>query len=254
MSQAAFDFVSAITGDAGAPALFYVLPDHRGSDVVSSPRYGKLADLLPTLQRSNAEGAGIFLTINQTKVGKRRRAQDVVAVRALFVDSDGTPMPGAWKLAPSLIAVRGNPGKWHAYWRLKPGEDMARWPNAQKALAELYGTDPAVHDLPRVMRVPGFKHLKNPEAPDVYRVAVRTEGSWTIDEVMRAHGIDPATVVPGVEAADSPPLDPDAAELSEADRATLLEAMAALSRSYTRNPKLSRDKLIGGWIASGKPK
>ncbi len=247
MSQAAFDFVSAITGDAGAPALFQILPDHRGSDVEPAGRFGRLADLLPALKRFNAEGAGIFLTINKTK-GSRRKREDIVAARALFIDSDGTPMPGEWKLAPSLIATRANPGKWHAYWRLKPGEDVRRWPAAQRALAEIFGTDPAICDLPRVMRVPGFKHLKNPEAPDVYRVAVQTEGAWTIDEVMTAHGIDPATIIPEVEPVDALPLDPDAAELSEADRATLLEAMGAISRSYARNPKLSRDKLIGGWI------
>ena len=30
----------------------------------------------------------------------------------------------------------------------------------QKVLAEHYGTDPSVHDLPRVMRLPGFYHRK----------------------------------------------------------------------------------------------
>ena len=35
----------------------------------------------------------------------------------------------------------------------------------QKRLAKHYKSDPAVCDLPRIMRVPGFQHLKNLNNP-----------------------------------------------------------------------------------------
>jgi hypothetical protein len=40
----------------------------------------------------NAEGAGIFVTINATD-GKGREIKNVVRIRAVFVDLDGAPLP-----------------------------------------------------------------------------------------------------------------------------------------------------------------
>jgi hypothetical protein len=40
------------------------------------------------------------------------------------------------------------------------GLELADFSTLQKALAEHYGTDSSVHDLPRVMRLPGFYHCK----------------------------------------------------------------------------------------------
>lgn len=40
------------------------------------------------------------------------------------------------------------------------GCELAQFGPAQKALAEKFGGDPSVHDLPRVMRLPGFLHRK----------------------------------------------------------------------------------------------
>jgi hypothetical protein len=60
---------------------------------------------------------------------------------------------------PPSIVVESSPGKRHFYWRIDncPLEAFA---GAQKALAAALGTDPAVCDLPRVMRLPGFWHRK----------------------------------------------------------------------------------------------
>lgn len=118
------------------------------------------------LAQLNARGAGIFVMVNRgdgiihppTKTC--RTAKNVVAVRALFVDLDGSPLDpvSACGLRPDVI-VESSPGKWHAYW-LTNDCPLGEFELRQLQLAEKFKADPAVHDLPRVMRLPGFFHQK----------------------------------------------------------------------------------------------
>lgn len=114
------------------------------------------ADATP-LEHLNAKGAGVYVMVN-TGDGKGRTTENVVRVRALFIDTDGAPLPTDTPLLPHLI-VQSSPGRWHLYW-LVDGLELADFATLQKALAEHYGTDPSIHDLPRVMRLPGFYHCK----------------------------------------------------------------------------------------------
>jgi hypothetical protein len=104
-----------------------------------------------------AQGAGVFVTINATD-GKGRSVANIVRVRALFIDLDGAPLPEKFHAEPHLI-VESSPGRWHVYWRVD-GCPLDRFSTLQKRLAAHYGSDPAVHDLPRVMRLPGCVHQK----------------------------------------------------------------------------------------------
>lgn len=103
--------------------------------------------------------AGVFVTINGTD-GKGRQARNVQRVRAVFVDLDGAP------LAPILeaglephIFVASSRARFHAYW-LVDDCPLDQFKRVQLALARRFGGDPSVHDLPRVMRLPGFRHFK----------------------------------------------------------------------------------------------
>ena len=124
---------------------------------------GTLDDLAGDLAGLNALGAGVFVTVNKT-CGGRRRAEDVRALRAVFIDADDRPMPDVWSLPPSIIVQRDE-RHWHAYWLLKAGESLADFERAQVQLLAYYQTDPTVKDLPRVMRVPGFAHCKGEAVP-----------------------------------------------------------------------------------------
>jgi len=62
------------------------------------------------------------------------------------------------KPAPHII-VESSPGYYHAYWLVKD-ISLDEFRGMQKALAERFGGDENVHDLSRVMRVPGFFHRK----------------------------------------------------------------------------------------------
>lgn len=115
--------------------------------------------VLGKLARLNEAGAGVFVTVNRTD-GKGRQAHNVTEVRALFVDLDGAPLPPVLNAAvqPHMV-VQSSEGRYHAYW-LVDDCPLDAFERVQRALAARFGGDPSVHDLPRVLRVPGFVHQK----------------------------------------------------------------------------------------------
>jgi putative DNA primase/helicase len=121
--------------------------------------HGTLAEHAAALIALQNKGAGVFVTVNQTNL-RGRAASDIVGVRCLFVDLDGAPIDPVlqFDLKPHVV-VESSGGRWHAYWRVKdfPRE---RFSDTQKALIGRLNGDDTVHDLPRVLRVPGFWHLK----------------------------------------------------------------------------------------------
>jgi hypothetical protein len=133
---------------------------------------GTLAQHATTLTRLNNRGAGIFVTINQTDL-KGRKAENIVRVRAQFADLDGAPLEPvmAAKLPPHIV-VETSPERWHLYWLVK---DMALqdFSAVQQAIIERFHSDPTIHDLPRVMRLPGFFHRKR--TPFLVRIISTTE-------------------------------------------------------------------------------
>src|SRR5262245_53266826 len=122
--------------------------------------HATMSDCWNELVSLNDKGAGVFVTICETD-GQGRKAQNVVRVRALFVDLDGAPLdPVMRDPRTPHIDVESSPGKFHTYW-LVTGIGLDEFEGFQKALAEKFGGDPSVHDLPRVMRLPGFVHRKS---------------------------------------------------------------------------------------------
>lgn len=166
----------------GEAITLQTFADRRGRGGLAVIRHGMLDDCLPELVDLNARGAGIFWMVNHGD-GQGRTAANVTGVRALFVDLDGAP------LAPVLAApiephavVESSPGRWHAYWLVDgcPLDQFSCW---QKAMAARFNGDSAVHDLPRVMRLPGFVHHKG--APFVSRlVELRGMQPYGLDELV----------------------------------------------------------------------
>lgn len=122
-------------------------------------RHGSFDQHAAELEQLNADGAGVFVTVNRTDL-KGRKIENVVAIRALFVDLDGAPIEPVldYEHKPHVV-VESSPGKWHAYW-LVAGMPLDRFEGAQRRLIAMFGADPSVIDLPRVMRLPGFIHRK----------------------------------------------------------------------------------------------
>lgn len=121
--------------------------------------HGAFEQVVNQLIAKNILGCGIFVTINRTD-GKGRKRENILEVRAVFVDLDGSPPEPALNAAlEPHIVVESSPGRFHAYW-LVENITLEEFTVIQKALASQFGGDPQVHDLSRVMRLPGFYHHK----------------------------------------------------------------------------------------------
>lgn len=137
----------------------------KGNKILNRVLHGTFDQHQKELARLNALGAGIFVMVNRgdgiALPGKTcRTAQNVVEVRAFFVDLDGAPLEPVLDggLYPDVI-VESSPGKWHAYWFVR-GCPLSEFGLRQQQLAQKFYGDLLVHDLPRVMRLPGFVHQK----------------------------------------------------------------------------------------------
>lgn len=169
--------IASYTHDKGMAARFLAIldPDAQrftfqlfsdGDDPYAEIFHGTLDGVWPKIQLLNTLGrrVAVFVTINETDFQGRRR-ENIVRARALWVDADSADqihqcqeLIDATGVAPTMV-VRSSPDRAHYYWCCDDIglEDFAAY---QATLIEALGTDPAVKDLPRVMRLPGTIHLK----------------------------------------------------------------------------------------------
>ena len=142
-----------------------------------------------------ARQVGVFVTINETDF-KGRSRENVVRPRALFVDADGADQVRRCEeliqstgATPSMV-VHTSPGRAHFYFCCDdlPRDEFSAY---QAALIEKTGTDPAVKDLPRVMRLPGTLRLKDASNPILVTLDVpgNPPRRWKLDELKAAFGI-----------------------------------------------------------------
>jgi hypothetical protein len=140
---------------------FRTLDDNRDreSAALTKTFYGTLGLHAYDLIKLNSAGAGVFITVNATN-GKGRAADDIVRVRAGFIDLDGAPLEPVqqYNLEPHIV-TESSQGRWHAYWLIN-NLALEDFTAVQLALIERFHSDPKVHDLPRIMRLPGFFHRK----------------------------------------------------------------------------------------------
>jgi len=127
--------------------------------------HGTLADVQSKLVKWNKLfDIGIYVTINKTD-RKGRKTENIIKVRALFADLDGSPLAPILKAKPEPhMIVESSKGKYHAYW-LVDDCPLDKFSIYQKAIAKKFNSDPKVCDLPRVMRLPGFYHCKGEQYP-----------------------------------------------------------------------------------------
>ena len=145
----------------GKPKLDQHGKPRRGNDPFSMVISGTIEKCWQRLVALNVQGAGVFVTINETNLAGRK-AKDIIRIRAAFADLDGAPIEPILHdtVVPRPHAiVETSPHKWHCYWLLD-GLDLTQFTPLQKAVAARFNSDPSVNDLPRVMRLPGFWHRK----------------------------------------------------------------------------------------------
>jgi RepB DNA-primase from phage plasmid len=133
-------------------------------DPLARVLHGTLSECWEFLvQRSNA-GAGIYVVVNETNL-RGRTAQDITRVRAYVADLDDAPLDNLkrLRLRPHII-TQTSPGRYQAYWLVRAAA-LDHYKDIQRRLAKLVDADTNVCDLPRVMRLPGFPHQKQPDQP-----------------------------------------------------------------------------------------
>ena len=185
--------ITLLTGSAESVVTFQTFADCKTSPTSSNLArilHGTLAQHYDALASLSMRGGGVFVTVNRTDLAGRKE-DNIIGVRSLFVDGDGMAMP-TWALTPSFTCAR-DPLHWHAYWLVSDGV-IERFTADQTRLIKHYGSDPKPKDLPRVMRLAGFPHQKDPANHAVYAVAVASGKTYTRAEVLAAHpgpAVDP---------------------------------------------------------------
>jgi hypothetical protein len=124
----------------------------------------RVAEITPRLDELNAAGAAVYVMVNQCK-GHRSKS-NVSRVRGVHADFDGVSPEALASvralLPPSIEVVSSTPDRRHFYWLLSEGEvmtaDLAEEIN--RGLVTL-GADRAATDVSRLLRLPGFRHMKH---------------------------------------------------------------------------------------------
>jgi len=151
-------FLKVLAGDD--EVTFQTFDDHEPKDPkLARVLHGTLDQHAKELIRLNNAGAGIHVMVNKGDL-KGRKTENVTGVRAVFIDLDGAsvePVRNA-PIRPNIV-VQSSPGRYHCYWRVLDCS-LEEFEPIQKALAEKFGGDTSVCDLPRVLRLPGFYHRK----------------------------------------------------------------------------------------------
>lgn len=140
-------------------------------------RRGTLAHVWQEACQWNAAGYGIFACINEmdgagyAPDGQPIRGESgdtgehVTRIRAHVVDLDNLSAmenlqrAAAFQPAPAF-AVQTSPGKAHIYWPVQYPANLEIYRTLQRKLRQFFDGDKAVIDATRVLRVPGFYHLK----------------------------------------------------------------------------------------------
>ncbi len=135
-------------------------------------RFGSLEEHAEELIGLNRQGAGVFCTPNIV-TGDRRISNNVSRVTSLWADQDQLNAPRPQFGIEPHIVVESSPGKFHYYW-LVDNCPLDQFKPAQKRIAQLCHSDSTVCDLARVMRLPGFFHLKS--EPFMTRIV-----EWNLD-------------------------------------------------------------------------
>lgn len=169
-------------------ALWFVMHDSKPRD----PRDPETSMQLIAPEEAgdyNEKGFGVFWTVNDFK-GRRRVTEELTKINSWAIDIDNmdkrllleklskAPLP------PSRI-VETKSGL-HVYWFAKAGAT----PDAFRSIVDdrlcyFFEGDKKAKDLCRVLRVPGFLHMKDPANPFFVRILYETKNEYSEEEMIQ---------------------------------------------------------------------
>lgn len=124
----------------------------------------------------NERGFGIFHTVNEFQ-GSRKK-ENLCRIFAWAVDMDaGTKDEQLRRIAAGLVPSRIIETKrgFQPYFNAKDAS-VERHPILMQRLVAFYGADPRAKDLSRLLRTPGYFHMKEPTDPFL----IRQIWEWTV--------------------------------------------------------------------------
>lgn len=174
---------------------FQVFDDSGKNNVSPATIVGSLEEKVESLAAKNKAGAGIFVAIQPHPKDKPRKAEFTTEIRTFFIDLDGAPLEPVLetlkkaKLNPNMV-VNTSLGKYHIYLKVSDCP-LSKYSAVQKALAAMFNGDPKVYDLPRVARLVGSWHKKDPGNPFKVKFhSIGNAGPYTFDQIVRGLGLD----------------------------------------------------------------
>lgn len=122
---------------------------------------------------------GIYQTVNE--FSGARRKENLVRINSWFIELDSLTKPEQLELIdsgliPSMI-VESKRG-YHVYFDAKDALPP-HWDQIMKRLVEFYGADARARDICRILRAPGYKHMKDPADPFEVKVVWSYPVSYT---------------------------------------------------------------------------
>jgi hypothetical protein len=218
------EFLAAL--DPNATRFTFQLISDRGSGT-SKILHCSLDELWPQVEALNdpKHQYGVFVTPNETDF-LGRKAENIVRVRSLFADADGDEQVERCEnvlavsgVIPSAVVRTGRGAHYYFFGELSR-EAFSKY---QQTLIDKLGTDRSIKDLPRVMRLPGTVHLKDPSRPRLVTLepCIGPRARYSADALMLALGQSPSpqpsssSSAPAM-AATAPPTD-DLADFSRLD-------------------------------------
>ena len=125
--------------------------------------HGDAKLLLAHLEVLNQEGAAIYIAVNE--FDGQRKLDNLARVRGVHADLDDVTEAQLLSLRnmlePSIVVQSSSSNKQHWYWLLSDGEELAQ--DVAKAINQglvPLGADKAAVDVSRLLRLPGFCHMK----------------------------------------------------------------------------------------------
>jgi len=178
-SDSAQEFLSALDPSSNAE---YCIEVYKKSDPVIKERFAvtmdNLTGMLPKLEKLNNKGAGVYHAVNSfSGTRKKDNLRRVRAVHADFDESKKETLQELFKLLQPSVMVVTSPKKCHIYYLLEPDEELSgsECEQLNKAIARSFGADTNSTDCARLLRLPGFHHMKDPANPHL--VIFRDTGS-----------------------------------------------------------------------------
>lgn len=201
---------------------------------------GTLNQCAPLLSELNSRGAGIFVTVNRSSNGGRKKA-DITAYRAIWREAD-TPNLPALPIKPHLT-IETSPNHYHEHLFINDA-DPDQGDAIMRTMVDRHGSDPNAKDRSRVLRLPGFYHRKS--APHMVRIIEQNDmPRYSIEDLAKhippAREEQPKTQMP----ADTTPY--GAKALGE-ELAALYSAPEGSRNAQLNRAAFSLGQLIGGGV------